>query len=172
MLLKELTLANFCQHKQRVFDVSPGLVGVLGPNGRGKTNMSTTGLMFALTGQAVEASGRRWKREELLRHGEAQYADEPWGHVEDPLLVLAEVRQRQFLEQHVPASYSLDALAFRTTALNLPLNRSSTTRLFRSISWYQSFQKIEPWGDLYQLNASSTKNFSSAFPAISLSGRV
>lgn len=69
MILRSLHLHNFCQHSDRQFDIAPGLVGVIGRNGGGKTNMSGPGLMFALTGEADDESGRRLPRTELLRRG-------------------------------------------------------------------------------------------------------
>ena len=64
MRLNHLRIKNICQHSEFELDLSPGLVGVLGPNGSGKTNLTGTALCFALTGDAPD-----WARADLLRQG-------------------------------------------------------------------------------------------------------
>ena len=49
MIIKKLTLRNFCQHENRVFEFAPGLNMLMGSNGAGKTNVLRA-LRFALTG--------------------------------------------------------------------------------------------------------------------------
>lgn len=48
-MLKSLHLRNWCLHKNRVFEFKPGLNGILGGNGLGKTSVLSA-LAFALTG--------------------------------------------------------------------------------------------------------------------------
>ena len=51
MILKTLSLLNFCQHDSLTTDFAPGLNMVVGRNGAGKTNM-LRGLQLALTGDS------------------------------------------------------------------------------------------------------------------------
>jgi DNA repair exonuclease SbcCD ATPase subunit len=60
MLLKQLRLTNFCQHRELVLDFVPGVNGVLGPNGAGKSTAINNGLFGGLTNQFNRhTSGRK-----------------------------------------------------------------------------------------------------------------
>ena len=50
MLLEELELRNVCQHRHLLWQFQPGLVGIYGPNGSGKTNAMNVAAYAALTG--------------------------------------------------------------------------------------------------------------------------
>lgn len=51
MIVQELQLENYCQHRHRILTFSPGLNLLVGPNGSGKSNILRA-LQFALTGDA------------------------------------------------------------------------------------------------------------------------
>ena len=54
MLLKQLTLNNFCQHRKLQHVYRQGVTGITGGNGKGKTNFLDAGQYFALTGKTPE----------------------------------------------------------------------------------------------------------------------
>ena len=62
MKLRKLELTNWCQHESLTMDIANGLTGIVGPNGKGKSNIIRA-LVYALTGLY---SGRR---EDYLRYG-------------------------------------------------------------------------------------------------------
>lgn len=49
MQIQSLRLRNFCQHRDRLFQFSPGLNVIIGPNGSGKSNIMNA-MLLALTG--------------------------------------------------------------------------------------------------------------------------
>lgn len=49
MKLIRLELNNFCQHEHKVINLSRGLMGILGANGSGKSNL-INGIIYAITG--------------------------------------------------------------------------------------------------------------------------
>lgn len=64
MIIKSIDLENYCQHRGRHIDVQGNLIAVVGPNGRGKSNLLGA-IQFALTG---EQPGKN--KEDLLSWGE------------------------------------------------------------------------------------------------------
>ena len=50
MIIKSIDLENYCQHRSRHIDVQGNLIAVVGPNGRGKSNLLGA-IQFALTGE-------------------------------------------------------------------------------------------------------------------------
>ncbi len=62
MKLRKLILDNWCQHEHLEMDIANGLTGIVGPNGKGKSNI-IRGLVYGLTGLY---SGNR---EDSLRYG-------------------------------------------------------------------------------------------------------
>lgn len=63
MILTKLILTNFCQFPRLEFDYEPGVTGITGENGKGKSNFLDAGQYFALTGKTSE----NVKKEDLLR---------------------------------------------------------------------------------------------------------
>jgi len=61
--IKRLELVDYCQHSDRVIDFSSGVTGIIGSNGKGKSNI-INGLRFALRGQSRTAGKKvddlRW----------------------------------------------------------------------------------------------------------------
>lgn len=64
MIIKSIDLENYCQHRSRHIDVQGNLIAVVGPNGRGKSNLLGA-IQFALTG---EQPGKT--KDDLLSWGE------------------------------------------------------------------------------------------------------
>lgn len=58
MRLVELALKNWCQHENLRVQFRPGLNGILGRNGRGKSNL-LDGLRFVFTGESVNSGNKR-----------------------------------------------------------------------------------------------------------------
>lgn len=54
MILTSLTLNNFCQYKNLTYEYQPGITGVTGRNGQGKTNLLDIAQYFAITGKTPE----------------------------------------------------------------------------------------------------------------------
>jgi DNA repair exonuclease SbcCD ATPase subunit len=65
MIPLKIRLKNICQYADFTHEYSPGITGVTGPNGNGKSNFLDPAHYFALTGKAVP--GRT--KSELLRWG-------------------------------------------------------------------------------------------------------
>lgn len=62
---KRLKLTNFCQHRDLQMNFEPGVIGILGNNGSGKSNL-IKGLFRALTGKALNPG----KKEDDITWGE------------------------------------------------------------------------------------------------------
>lgn len=62
MKIKRLHLKNWCQHEDLEVEFSTGLVGIVGKNGAGKSNV-IRGLVFALTGYVTG------KKDDYVRYG-------------------------------------------------------------------------------------------------------
>jgi exonuclease SbcC len=73
--IKALKLNNFCQHKNLDIQFNPGVVGILGANGKGKSNL-TKAIYRALTGE----TGNIGKKEDDLTRGETKGTIELWFH--------------------------------------------------------------------------------------------
>lgn len=50
MILKRVTLENYCQHAGRTVEIQGNLIAIVGSNGRGKSNFLGA-IQFALTGE-------------------------------------------------------------------------------------------------------------------------
>jgi DNA repair exonuclease SbcCD ATPase subunit len=56
LVLRELNLQDFCQHREATYPFSPGTNGIVGPNGRGKSNLLNA-IYFLITGQRLPKEG-------------------------------------------------------------------------------------------------------------------
>jgi DNA repair exonuclease SbcCD ATPase subunit len=63
MIPVKLTLHNFCQYSHLEYTYLPGITGVIGNNGTGKTNFLDTGQFFSITGESDRS------RADLLQWG-------------------------------------------------------------------------------------------------------
>jgi DNA repair exonuclease SbcCD ATPase subunit len=61
----KLRLRNFCQYKDFTYHYTPGICGITGNNGRGKSNFIDAGQYFAITGEAPDGK----TKSELLQWG-------------------------------------------------------------------------------------------------------
>ena len=61
----ELRLYNVCQHGEATLKFQPGITGIVGPNGHGKSNLVDTALFFAITGKTND----RYDKGKLLKWG-------------------------------------------------------------------------------------------------------
>ena len=52
MIPTKLILKNFCQYAVFVFDYQPGVTGIIGSNGAGKSNLLDEAQFFAFTGES------------------------------------------------------------------------------------------------------------------------
>ena len=52
LTFRRLRATSFCQHKNLDVEFSPGVVGIIGRNGSGKSNL-VKGLFRALTGKSL-----------------------------------------------------------------------------------------------------------------------
>ncbi len=62
MRITKVTLKNYCQHEHRADEFGPGLIGIVGSNGSGKSNY-LKGILRALTGASLNAG----KKEDDVR---------------------------------------------------------------------------------------------------------
>lgn len=66
MRITKVVLKNYCQHEHRADEFGPGLVGIVGSNGAGKSNY-LKGILRALTGASLNAGKKeddvRWNSE-------------------------------------------------------------------------------------------------------------
>ena len=67
MIIQSLQLQNYCQHRARTIEFSPGLNLLVGPNGSGKSNILRA-LQLTLTG---DAGGDRNKQDDINQAAEA-----------------------------------------------------------------------------------------------------
>jgi len=51
MIINRVTMQNFCQHKDRKEDLGPGMIGIVGKNGNGKSNLVRS-MLFGLSGDS------------------------------------------------------------------------------------------------------------------------
>jgi len=65
MRIKSLRLRNFCQYRDFLYEYLPGISGIVGHNGSGKSNFLDAGQYFAVTGLAPKGKNKS----ELLRWG-------------------------------------------------------------------------------------------------------
>jgi DNA repair exonuclease SbcCD ATPase subunit len=66
MRIKRVRYKNYCQHKDRTDDIGPGIIGIIGHNGSGKSNW-LKGILRALTGKTVNTG----KNEDDVSWGES-----------------------------------------------------------------------------------------------------
>jgi len=66
MIIKEINLENFRNHKQRVIEFLPGITAIVGPNASGKTN-----LLESLVLLALGTSSRTQVGSEMIAHGQS-----------------------------------------------------------------------------------------------------
>ncbi len=63
MIPTRLILKNFCQYENFVFDYQPGVTGIIGSNGAGKSNLLDEAQFFAFTGESSK------NKSDLLKWG-------------------------------------------------------------------------------------------------------
>jgi exonuclease SbcC len=64
-MIKKLSLKNFCQHKDEEFEFANGLIGIIGDNGKGKSNLFKA-LYFMAIGKTPDSR----KQEDYITFGE------------------------------------------------------------------------------------------------------
>jgi DNA repair exonuclease SbcCD ATPase subunit len=118
MIISELRLQNFCQHRYRTLQFSPGLNLLVGPNGSGKSNILRA-LQFALTG---DAGGDRNKLDDISQAAsadEAAYVEMDMSHAGVDIAVRRSLR---------PNSNSM-TVGGKTYSTATELNKELWTRL-------------------------------------------
>ena len=80
--LKEIALQNFCQHRDRVVAFDPGITGILGGNGRGKSNVIKA-IKFAAVGESGNVGNKtddlNWQAAQEEKPGFVQWTFEQDG---------------------------------------------------------------------------------------------
>ena len=91
MYLQEIHLKNICQHVDLSYSFEPGMTGILGRNGTGKTNLLQA-VKTSLTGDFSAIHGKRGVINRLAGEKEPAFIRATWRHAGSVFEVLRSVR--------------------------------------------------------------------------------